>query len=85
MTPGQWGRVIAKAQLAFATMSLFAAAFLWVVAPGLTSPMFGYHFSVAVLPIAGFAGLIVGLVWMIRIYRASPEPDQQAWRYRRRG
>ena len=27
-------------------------------------------------------GVIVGLVWMIRIYRADPEPDQHAWRYR---
>ena len=24
----------------------------------------------------------VGLVWMIRIFRANPEPDTSAWRYR---
>ena len=30
----------------------------------------------------GVVGIIVGLVWMIRIYRADPEPDQHAWRYR---
>lgn len=28
-------------------------------------------------------GVLVGLVWMIRIHRADPEPDQHAWRYRR--
>ena len=28
--------------------------------------------------------VVVGLVWMIRIYRADPEPDQRAWRYRER-
>ena len=30
----------------------------------------------------GVAGVIVGLVWMVRIHRADPEPDQHAWRYR---
>ena len=30
----------------------------------------------------GVVGVIGGLAWMIRIYRADPEPDQHAWRYR---
>jgi hypothetical protein len=30
----------------------------------------------------GAAGIIVGFAWMIRIYRADPEPDQRVWRYR---
>jgi len=25
---------------------------------------------------------VAGLVWMIRIHRGDPEPDQHAWRYR---
>jgi hypothetical protein len=28
--------------------------------------------------------IVVGLIWMIRIHRADPEPDQRAWRYRER-
>jgi hypothetical protein len=35
-----------------------------------------------VITALGVVGPIVGLVWMIRIYRADPEPDQHAWRYR---
>ena len=33
----------------------------------------------------GFAGFLIGFVWMVRIYRVNPEPDQRAWRYRDRG
>jgi hypothetical protein len=39
---------------------------------------------VQLIPLLGIAGTIVGLVLMIRIYRADPEPDQRAWRYRER-
>ncbi len=28
------------------------------------------------------AGFAFGLVWLIRVSRADPEPDQRAWRYR---
>jgi hypothetical protein len=34
------------------------------------------------MPVLGVMGVIVGLAWMVRIYRADPEPDQHAWRYR---
>lgn len=34
------------------------------------------------LPWAGAAGYLIGLGWMIRIYRADPEPDEPTWRYR---
>lgn len=32
--------------------------------------------------LAGLAVGILGFAWMVRIYRADPEPDQHAWRYR---
>ena len=32
----------------------------------------------------GFVGLLIGCMWMVRIYRANPEPDQRSWRYRHR-
>ena len=28
------------------------------------------------------AGFAMGLIWIIRVSRADPEPDQRAWRYR---
>ena len=36
----------------------------------------------AALPWAAAAGYLFGLGWMIRIYRADPEPDEPTWRYR---
>jgi len=35
-------------------------------------------------PSVAVAMQAIGLVWMVRIYRTSfdPEPDQHAWRYR---
>ena len=35
-------------------------------------------------PVAGFVGIGLGFIWMIRIMRAKPEPDTRAWRYRRK-
>ena len=35
------------------------------------------------VPLAA-AGILIGFTWMVRIYRADPEPDQRAWRYRER-
>ena len=53
--------------------------FMWVAAPGYMGPMpepgWADH-----IPIAAVIGQIVGLAWMVRIYRADPEPDQHAWR-----
>jgi hypothetical protein len=34
------------------------------------------------LPWAGGLGYLVGLAWMIRIYRADPEAGATTWRYR---
>jgi hypothetical protein len=34
------------------------------------------------LPWVGAFGYLFGLGWMIRIYRADPEPDEPTWRYR---
>lgn len=57
-------------------------AFLFVAAPGSHEPMFGWSPWYHAAPAVGFVGNIVGLAWMVRIYRAEAEPDQHAWRYR---
>jgi hypothetical protein len=85
MTRGQRGRDLARAELAIAAIVGFIVApFLYVAAPGFTGP------PSPDVPIVGFAGLaaagiLIGFTWMVRIYRADPEPDQRAWRYRERG
>jgi hypothetical protein len=30
----------------------------------------------------GVGGMLLGLAWMIRIYRADPEPDESSFRFR---
>jgi hypothetical protein len=37
-----------------------------------------------ILPGLGVLGILLGLAWMVRIFRADPEPDSSAWRYRER-
>lgn len=81
MTRGQRGREIARRELAFAVLLIVAAAFVWVASPVGFSPMFTPWWHDWLAP-AGLIGVLIGLVWMIRIYRADPEPDQRAWRYR---
>ena len=86
MTRGQWGRRIAQAEIALAIAAVIAVGFLFLMAPSFTGG--GMHeraFDAADASLVlGAAGLVVGFAWMIRIYRASPEPDPHVWRYRER-
>jgi hypothetical protein len=72
-----------QAMIALVVLVILYTAFLYVSAPGFIGPMlpeppvWSYAFAAI-----GVLGLIVGLVWMVRIYRGDPEPDQHAWRYR---
>ena len=77
--------------LAIAIGVVLADAFLFLAAPKFMGgePMFinpsgdrgGVPSSLVVLGVVAVL-IVVGLVWMIRIHRADPEPDHHAWRYR---
>ena len=84
MTRGQRGRRLAKFELLITAVLCFVfAPFLYVAAPAGIEPMFsGPGWPRAVLAGIGVVGILVGFAWMIRIYRADPEPDQRSWRYR---
>ena len=84
MTRGQTGRKWARVELIFAALLGFVVVpFLYVAAPGsLGGPP--PDLPILCFAGAGFVGFVVGFVWMVRIYRADPEPDQRAWRYRER-
>ena len=86
MTPGQLGRLIAKAELAIAALfGLVVALFLYVAAPGTIEPMLsGPARQETALGFIAIAGILFGSAWMIRISRTDPEPDPRAWRYRER-
>jgi Flp pilus assembly protein TadB len=72
-----------QAMIAIAVIAIAGTTLLALTAPRFIDPMFleppvGSY----VLTALGVVGLIVGLIWMVRIYRGAPEPDQHAWRYR---
>lgn len=75
-------RSLAKLELAIA----ITAVLLTFILVAFASPTF---FGPPPPPISrlpgliGFIGTGVGLVWMMRIYLAHPEPDQHHWRYHR--
>jgi hypothetical protein len=76
-------RRMARALLIVAIAMPFAVLILSVMQPGGSTPML-YEppwYEAAVLG-AGAAGYLLGLAWMIRIYRADPEPGERTWRYR---
>jgi hypothetical protein len=83
MTPGQRGRRIGRAIIALAVVvGIILPAWLFVAAPGHMGGDWGTPLWYSALPWVGMVGVVVGLVWMVRIHRADPEPDQKAWRYR---
>jgi hypothetical protein len=71
-------------EFASAFFAIGFAVFLWIAQPGSIGPMFRNGTAEAAIAVVAIVGVSVGLVWMIRIYRANPEPDQRAWRYRDR-
>lgn len=77
--------MLARAELALAAFVGFVVApFLYVAAPGMMGPQPPEWQTAAMLSVAA-GGIVTGFIWMVRIYRGDPEPDQRAWRYRERG
>ena len=60
------------------------AAFLFIAAPNGPSGMYLQEPGPIwlIVPAIGVMGLAVGLLWMVRIFRADPEPRTKSWRYR---
>lgn len=71
-----------RAELAIAVGAPLVVAFLYVAAPGFTGDSREPWLLEQLLPWAGVAGVILGLVWMIRLSRPEPEGGDRTWRYR---
>lgn len=71
-----------RAELAIAVAAPLVVAFLYVAAPRFTGGIRERWLLEQLLPWAGVAGVILGLVWMIRLSRAEPEGGERTWRYR---
>jgi hypothetical protein len=86
---GLWGRRIAGLTLLAALALDAMVVLLFVTAPPNDGPMFYVPEEMVrlglLIPAAGISLNIVGLAWMLRIYRADPERHDSAWRAVRRG
>ena len=73
-----------RAELTLAIALPLVVGLLFIAAPQMHGPMFEREPSriESLLPWAGIALYIVGLVWMFRLSRANPEAGESAWRYR---
>ena len=72
-----------RVELAVGFAAPVVVAFAYIAAPGGFRPMFLDPLS-ELAPFAGVPGVIIGLVWIVRLSRPNPEPDQHGWRYRDR-
>lgn len=77
-------RRLARVEIGAALVWPLVIGFLWIASPGGFRPVFYERpwFADALPWIASFAYLI-GLAWMVRIYRTSHlEPETSNWRFR---
>jgi hypothetical protein len=70
---------LARAMILLAVMLGGLMLFLWVAAPGFSG---GQPWFEAPLRWAGWAVYVLGLAWMVRIYRSRTETSREYWRYR---
>jgi hypothetical protein len=70
-----------RAELTIAIAAPLVAGFLYVAAPGFMGWREPWLLE-QLLPWAGGSGMILGLIWMIRLSRANPEAGERTWRYR---
>ena len=82
---GLRGRRTARRLLGIAIGLDALVVLLFLTAPHYSRPMMAEAPSVllGLIPAVGVAANVVGLLWMIRIYRADPEAHPSAWRFRR--
>lgn len=77
------GRRIAREIFGGAVFAPLLAAFLFVGAPNGPTAMFANPGPISlIVPGIGILGLVIGLLWMVRILRAHHEPEAKGWRYR---
>ena len=81
-------RLLARSLLVLGVALIALAVLLAVSAPSFMGG--GREETIAGIPISalvvakGFVGMLIGLAWMWRIYRAPTKSDGATWRYRDR-
>jgi hypothetical protein len=76
-------RNLVQIEFTVAVAAPLVAGFLIIAAPGFSGgSMWEPPLWYRLYPWAGVAAYLVGLGWMIRIYRTDPEAADNPWRYR---
>lgn len=77
-------RRLIRAELAIAFASPLILGFLYIAAPQYSHGMFEREPPLieSLVPWVGVAGIIIGIVWTIRLSRTNPEAGESSWRYR---
>lgn len=77
------GRRLSREIFGAALLTPAVVAFLFIAAPNGPTAMFADPGPIRlIVPGIGVLGIVVGLVWMVRILRAHHEPEAKGWRYR---
>ncbi len=73
-----------RLELTIGFLAPVVLAIVLVAKPGtIGEPMFYAGWGwVALLPYIGGAGIVLGLVWLVRLSRLAPERGEVHWRYR---
>ena len=71
-----------RAELAIGVAAPLVVGFMYVAAPGFSGGWREPWLLEQLRPWAGVGGVILGLVWMIRISKPEPEGGERTWRYR---
>ena len=83
---GLRGRRMARFMFVLAIVPAVLTAALFMTAPNTIGPLFVEPpdpLIPSVIVGAGVLAYVVGLAWMVRIYRADPEAHKSFWRSRR--
>ena len=80
-------RVAIRLELALGFLAPVVLAFVIVAKPWITSPTFvpgplWFPLLMALPAFIGGAGVVFGLVWLVRLSRPDPERGEVHWRYR---
>ncbi len=79
-----------RLELVVAFVAPVVTGIYWISAPGTMGggmslgggSSFGWSLIEMLIPSVGGIGVIVGIVWMLRLSRPDPEPGERSWRYR---
>ena len=76
------GRATGRVMVFGAVVALAVPAFFFIAAPNFSNDGYNYGWTAWIGPGIGTLGIVIGLVWMVRISRAHQEPEPKGWRYR---